>query len=70
MARVALISMYDRMTIGLGCLVSFLKANGHEPYVVYFMRYEAIKPRKLPDSLRELSGLAVVCPRSSDANVP
>ncbi|MFC1890609.1 B12-binding domain-containing radical SAM protein, partial [Thermodesulfobacteriota bacterium] len=47
MARIVLISMYDRLTIGLGHLSSFLKSRGHETHVVYFKRYEVIKPGRL-----------------------
>jgi anaerobic magnesium-protoporphyrin IX monomethyl ester cyclase len=53
MARIALISMYDRLTIGLAHLSSFLKANGHDPHTIYFKRYEVTKPGRIRNYRKE-----------------
>jgi len=48
MARVGLIALYDRFSIGLGSLRSFLQSRGHQVFIVYFKRYLARKARYIP----------------------
>ncbi|MCA9418110.1 MAG: cobalamin-dependent protein, partial [Candidatus Omnitrophica bacterium] len=49
MAKVALISLYDTVALGLRYLSASLKEAGHEVTVIYLKQYEVLMREDLPD---------------------
>jgi radical SAM superfamily enzyme YgiQ (UPF0313 family) len=48
MARIALISMYDTVALGLRALSAYLKREGHEVTVIYLKQYEVLMKEDFP----------------------
>lgn len=48
MARVALVSMYDTVALGLRYLSAYLKQEGHEVTVIYLKQYEVLMKEDFP----------------------
>ncbi|MCA9432050.1 MAG: cobalamin-dependent protein, partial [Candidatus Omnitrophica bacterium] len=49
MAKVALISLYDTVALGLRYLSASLKEAGHDVTVIYLKQYEVLMREDLPD---------------------
>ena len=48
MARIALISMYDTVALGIRYLSAYLKQHGHEVTVIYLKQYEVLMKADFP----------------------
>ncbi len=48
MARIALISMYDTVALGIRYLSAYLKLHGHEVTVIYLKQYEVLMKADFP----------------------